>query len=665
MVTEINRLTEMKALTRRPLQELESEERVERQEEEDSSQGTKWLTTKFVLRFRNKRWNSILVVHVDDIQAAGKSTSVEPKLRKLGETYELKVEGPFLTEQEPDNRQPLDQEEAASFRTQKSVSLGSGEAEYYAGASAASDSILLQEAIKFLTMRTCKDLHKEGTISVRPVGQEQFLNMSACAVGTVMSRHKAIRNGTFERIFVFRSATDKGKVIDDIYVNTAEENFAEKDMVYELNKDFEHYGENENEYYTQSYTGPEKEDDNPRRNKEKAKEKEKEMEGFEYPRDYGQEWKYFTEGGQIYKMHYVTQEKIWVDYDYTYKHEKGRGKEKKEGKGKRNQKEKATPGFVPRDEEGKQYWEEMDRQIKEKEQMKEQEAAQKKEKEERIEAERKRMEEAPATAEEKEAEEAAAAEKEAEEAAKAAKEAKEQEKKRKEKEARKKREQQQKEAAAYVARKKEENEAEEAAAAEEKEAEEAAPAEEEDTRIKKLEEMMERLLEERKEDKSRIAHLQQELESRGSQAPAEEREEEEVQGKDAGEQQHTGEQDEKEQFEEEKDTEEDEIGPSDPKSYRKGAGRNSQEGSYFAIYSFENVNYQWKWVEKNKYWYYWDMSTKKWIRQAKDNKGKEKSLKQQKDHEEWLEGQKQKQQDQEELLKGQKQQKEEASSSSK
>lgn len=46
----------MKALTRRPLQELESEERVERQEEEDSSQGTKWLTTKFVLRFRNKRW---------------------------------------------------------------------------------------------------------------------------------------------------------------------------------------------------------------------------------------------------------------------------------------------------------------------------------------------------------------------------------------------------------------------------------------------------------------------------------------------------------------------------------------------------------------------------------------------------------------------------------
>ena len=52
--------------------------------------------------FRDDR-NSILVVHVDDIQAAGKSSSLEPKLSKLGEpgeTYELKVEGPFLTEQE-------------------------------------------------------------------------------------------------------------------------------------------------------------------------------------------------------------------------------------------------------------------------------------------------------------------------------------------------------------------------------------------------------------------------------------------------------------------------------------------------------------------------------------------------------------------------------------
>ena len=49
--------------------------------------------------FRDDR-NSILVAHVDDIQAAGNSSNLEPKLSRLGETYELKVEGPFLTEQE-------------------------------------------------------------------------------------------------------------------------------------------------------------------------------------------------------------------------------------------------------------------------------------------------------------------------------------------------------------------------------------------------------------------------------------------------------------------------------------------------------------------------------------------------------------------------------------
>ena len=47
--------------------------------------------------FRDIR-NSILVVHVDDIQAAGKSKYLEPVLAKIGETYELKIEGPLLTE---------------------------------------------------------------------------------------------------------------------------------------------------------------------------------------------------------------------------------------------------------------------------------------------------------------------------------------------------------------------------------------------------------------------------------------------------------------------------------------------------------------------------------------------------------------------------------------
>ena len=335
--------------------------------------------------FRDTR-NSILVVHVDDIQAAGKSKHLEPVLNKIGETYELKVEGPFLTDQERivgeshqnirflkrkftfhnhelhitsdpkyltklkeelklktkaskptpctqesqqvDNTNNLDQEQSASFRkcvgillyvgqdrpdlqfavrglaskmsgpthhswkqlvhlvqymsktegyhlvyrktprgisnlhqsirngsfdfstvaekqehllevfsdsdwagnkssrkstssgtmfldgqviytfsrNQKSVALSSGEAEYYAGASAASDSILLKEAIQFLTGRTCKvnlyldssaargiitrqgvgrvkhlqirtlflqELHKQGTLSVHPVGTKE------------------------------------------------------------------------------------------------------------------------------------------------------------------------------------------------------------------------------------------------------------------------------------------------------------------------------------------------------------------------------------------------------------------------------------------------------------------------------------------------------------
>ena len=91
-------------------------------------------------------------------------------------------------------------------RNQKSVALSSGEAEYYAGASAASDSILLKEAIQFLTGKRCKvnlyldssaargiitrqgvgrvkhlqirtlflqELHKQGTLSVHPVGTKE------------------------------------------------------------------------------------------------------------------------------------------------------------------------------------------------------------------------------------------------------------------------------------------------------------------------------------------------------------------------------------------------------------------------------------------------------------------------------------------------------------
>ena len=45
IVTEINRLTEMQAVARKPLQELQRVEERETEDGETSTQGTKWLTT--------------------------------------------------------------------------------------------------------------------------------------------------------------------------------------------------------------------------------------------------------------------------------------------------------------------------------------------------------------------------------------------------------------------------------------------------------------------------------------------------------------------------------------------------------------------------------------------------------------------------------------------
>ena len=97
------------------------------------------------------------------------------------------------------------------------------------------------------------------------------------------------------------------------------------------------------------------------------------MEGFEYPHDYTQEWKEYSEDGQIYRQHRVTGEKIWIDRDWTYKHQKGgKGKKGKEEEEKKKKKKAAAPkegeasaGFVFRDEEDRKYWEEMDKQSEE------------------------------------------------------------------------------------------------------------------------------------------------------------------------------------------------------------------------------------------------------------------------------------------------------------
>ena len=373
-----------------------------------------------------------------------------------------------------------------------------------------------------------------------------------------------------------------------------EEEFSDKGLfekILEQEQEYEDYMGNENEMYTQSYTGPTEEEypgeeeeaeeeeeeaeeeeeeeaeeekelteeekkkleeeqeeerkrkikEINRKNKEKAKEKEKEMEGFEYPYDYSDEWKEYTEDGHIYKQHRVTGEKKWIDVDQKYKHQKGKGKGKekgKEGKGKEKQAKPKEEGqargsFEPRDEEDRQYWARMDKMEEEKRHKREEATEEKRKEEEKKAFARKKLEEAAAEQERRDKEAEAAAEelkrkKEAHYAAKAEEEKaaaeaaaraqKEQERKQREKEARKKREQEQKAAAAHVAKKQAEREEAEAAARGKE-----SSSSQEDDRIKKLEKMMESLLEERAKDKEKIKGLEEEVRSRtGSQGTAEE-----------------------------------------------------------------------------------------------------------------------------------------------
>eukprot|EP00439_Symbiodinium_sp_Y106_P001784 s1132_g1.t1 len=398
-----------------------------------------------------------------------------------------------------------------------------------------------------------------------------------------------------------------------------QEEFSDKGLfekLLEAEEDYEAYLENENEYYTQSYTGPTK-DDYPweeeeegeegegkketkataeasaglteeeqeeerkrkikeinHKTKERAKEKEKEMEGFEYPHDYTKEWKEFSEDGQIYKQHYVTKEKIWVDRDWTYKRQKG-GKGKK-GKGK------------DKGEEGKAKFRQ----------------------------DLKKPEEAAAEQERRDRAAAAAAEEKKRQEEKAA--AEEEERKKKEAAAEEKKKQAEKKQA----------EEEEAAAA-------SGSADSE--RIKSFEKLIEEMMKERKADKARIEELKQEVESKGStagsQAPtADEDKEQATEGTTpAG----------AAAAEEEEDPERGARGPTGEDNYVKGQGRGQEKGSWFAVYSFQAKRSQWKWCEGTKFWYYYDGPNAVWLKQSKDPEGKEKSkcegqAKQLDDHVKWL-----------------------------
>ena len=127
------------------------------------------------------------------------------------------------------------------------------------------------------------------------------------------------------------------------------------DFKAEEEEDQELFEESPDEYYTQSYPGPEEageawageeeaeekheetqEEYDAKRKKLLAKAradialkaaKSKDLEkGLKTPIDKSHEWKFYTENGSIWKQNYKTGEKIWWNYDYMYKHKKGKRK---------------------------------------------------------------------------------------------------------------------------------------------------------------------------------------------------------------------------------------------------------------------------------------------------------------------------------------------------
>ena len=155
-----------------------------------------------------------------------------------------------------------------------------------------------------------------------------------------------------------------------------------------------------------------------------AKRQEQER-GFKTPIDKSHDWKFYIEGGNVWKQNYKTGEKIWWTYDFKYKHQKGKGKQayEKAGKGHRPQEP-----FKPRDEEDAKYWERMGKLEEEKRRKREEEKAAAEEKERKEQEARERLQKEAAEEEERQKQKAretlekAAEENERREAAKKAKE---------------------------------------------------------------------------------------------------------------------------------------------------------------------------------------------------------------------------------------------------
>ena len=66
-------------------------------------------------------------------------------------------------------------------------------------------------------------------------------------------------------------------------------------------------------------------------------------------------------------------------------------------------------------------------------------------------------------------------------------------------------------------------------------------------------------------------------------------------------------------------------GPKKPEDFVKEQSKDFKaKKNWFAVYSFAGTNYQWKWNEENKFWYWNEGKGKGWKKGSRDPKGKEK-----------------------------------------
>ena len=295
-----------------------------------------------------------------------------------------------------------------------------------------------------------------------------------------------------------------------------------------------------------------------------AKRQEQER-GLKTPIDKSHDWKFYVEGGNVWKQNYKTGEKIWWTYDFKYKHQKCKGKQayEKAGKGHRPQEP-----FKPRDEEDAKYWERMGKMEEEKRKKREEEKAAAEEKERKEQEAKERIEKA---AEEEEARQKQKARETLEKAAEE-NERREAEKKAKEEKAA---------AAAQAAAVAEEKARKAAAAEEQKRRKAAAAAAEERKKMEEAEaEAEKRKEQEASKEKKRIEELEKELAELRGETRSEA-------GSTKGEEGKTEKQEQASSSSEDPETKS--KGPPNPGQYQRGAPKFDEETdrNFYAVFPYD------------------------------------------------------------------------------